>query len=176
MYSENEIETIKKIFAENDYLLIAVRKLFFGADLTDEEKKVVKSTFKDAKVKEIFRKKFYGELNLDTPIGQVSDFWMGAEMQVFGATRDTIYQSVQSKTMIMELFRKAFDLLDNPDGEKIKLDVLTIEADPLQVSLLARNLYLKAVETALFTVKTIAGQKEESIEQAMKRLQQDSAK
>lgn len=176
MYSDKEIDLIKSVFSENEPLLKAVRKLFFGADLSIEEKGFIASNF-TPEIIEVFRRKVYSVNNLETPIGQLSDFWIGVEQQIFGASRDTIYQAIESKNMVLEMFTKAFNLLSNPDGEKVSVQITPmLEADPLGVKMLARNLYMKAVETALLTVQTIAGKKTETLEQTLKRLQQDSSK
>jgi hypothetical protein len=177
MYSGKEISIIKAHFSENEELLIAIRKLFFGIDITGQEKESIKSTFSNPETVEVFRKKVYGLNNYDTPVGQLSDFWLGAETQVFGASRDTIYQAVESKKLVLDMFTKAFNLLANPDGEKVEIATfMSLSADPLQVGLIARNLYMKAIETSLLTLKSIAGQKTETLEQTVKRLQKDSAK
>lgn len=177
MYSDKEITLIKAVFSENDLLLKSIRRLFFGATMTEDEKKLIVETFANEELKEIFRKKVYGFNNLDTQIGHLSDFWLGVEQQIFGASRDTVYQAVESKNIVLSMFIKAFDLLSNPDGEKVDVNrFYSLEADPLQVHLMARNLYMKAIETSLLTVQTIAGQKEETLEQTLKRLQKDSSK
>lgn len=178
MYSEKDIKVIKEKFAENDALLKIVRKLFFGADISEAEKKTIVDSFDDETI-EVLRRKIYSTKSFEVPIGQVSDFWLGVETQIFGASRDTIVQSIESKAKVEKMFKTAFDLLKNPDGEKVSLEYkpeVSLLSDPLQTSLIARNLYMKAIETALFTVKTIAGQKDETPEQALKRLKQDSAK
>lgn len=178
MYSDKDIELIKSVFAENDFLLIAVRKLFFGGELTSDEKKAITDTFRNKEVIEVFRRKVYSSENFDTPIGQVSDIWLGAEEQVFGATRDTIYQTVHSKAAVKSMFETAFKLLENIDGEKVSIsyDPMSTAYDELAVGLIARNLYIKAIETALFSLKTIAGMKDEKLEDTLKRLKQDSSK
>lgn len=176
MYNEAEISMIKELFADNEYLLKVLRRLFWGIDISKEDKDLILKTFKRDGSKEVLKRKFYGELDVETPIGQLSDFWMGVEGQVFGASRDTIEQAITSKVMVLENFNKAFALLSNPDGEKPNMSVMSLVSDPLQSSMIARNIYLKAVETALFTIKTIAGKKEESLEETIKRISQDSAK
>lgn len=178
MYSDNDIELIKATFAENDYLLIAVRKLFFGAVLTKEEKESIKSSFKDERVIEVLRRKIYPIFNPATPVGQISDPWLGAEEQIFGASRDTIFQAVNSKAVAITMFEKAFESLSNPDGEQVSIEFnpVSLTVDELAVNLIARNLYMKAVETGLLGVKMIAGKKDETIEQTLARLQQDSSK
>lgn len=177
MYSEHEIEILKKTFSENDELLIAIRKLFFGDVISDSEKEAIIATFKDKpEVIDAFRKKVYGVNNFNTPVGQLSDFWLGAEKQIFGASRDTVYQAIESKKLVLSMFIKAFKLLENPDGEKVSLEFNSTMTDELGVSLIARNMYMQSIETALLTIKIIAGQKDETPAQAVKRLQQDSAK
>lgn len=177
MYNDSEIGFLKSIFSDNDELMITVRKLFFGIDITDAEKELIKQTFNTAESREVFRKKVYGLDNYDTPVGQLSDFWMGIEQQIFGASRDTIYQAVESKKLVLEMFEKAFKLLENPDGEKVDISKFSnILHDELQVGLIARCLYMKAIETSLATIKIIAGAKDETVEEATKRLVKDSAK
>lgn len=177
MYSNKDIDLIKATFAENDALLVMVRKLFFGYDLTEDEKKAVKSTFSNPEVVEVFRRKVYSVGNVQTEIGHINDFWFGAEEQIFGANRDTIYQAIASKELVLSMFTKAFNLLTNLDGEKVDTSFNpVIEADPLGIKLIARNLYMKAVETGLHSMKVIAGMKTETVEQAVKRLSQDSSK
>lgn len=174
--SDNEI--IKGVFAENDELLFTMRKLFFGAELTAGEKELIKNTFKDKAIVDVFQRKLYSKENYSTEIGHVSDFWIGAETQIFGSSRDTIYQTIKSKEMILENFEKALALLSNPDGERADISTMkmSLEADPLGVGLLVRILYMKAIESALHNVKTIGGLKTETVEETMKRLLKDSSK
>lgn len=177
MYSDKDIELIKSVFAENDALLVTMRKLFFGAELTVDEKKLITTTFSNKEVIEVFRRKVYSTDNYNTPIGQLSDFWLGVESQVFGASRDTVYQAVLSKEFVLSMFNKGFELLTNPDGEKVDVKVgVSIDTDPLAVKIIARNLYMKAIETGLHAVKVIAGMKTETVESAVKRLKSDSSK
>lgn len=177
MYTNKDIELIKATFAENEELLKVIRKLFFGYDLSEEEKDLIKSSFSNKEVIEVLRRKVYGLNNINTPIGQLSDFWLGVEQQIFGASRDTIFQAIESKKMVLNMFTKAFNLLENPDGEKVSVDTNPMtETDPLGVLVIARNLYMKAIETALLTIQTIAGKKSETVEETVARLQKDSNK
>lgn len=177
MYSEKDIEVIKATFADNEALLVLLRKLFFGKDISEDEKKLIKSTFSNPEVVEVLRRKVYPVQNFDGGLLQFNDFWLDAESQVFGASRDTIYQAIESKKLIKAMLEKAFNLLINPDGEKVVIDYdPIIEADPLGVKMIARNLYIRSIQTALITVHLIAGRKDETPEQATKRLLSDSAK
>lgn len=177
MYSNKDIDLIKSAFAENDEILISIRKLFFGVEVSGDEKESIKSTFSNPELVDVFRRKVYGVNNFDTPVGQLSDFWLGAESQIFGATRDTVFQVIESKKMVLEMFEKSFKLLNNPDGEKVTVEFTANSlVDDLGVNLIARNLYMKAIETSLLSLKALAGKKTESVEETVKRLQRDSSK
>lgn len=182
MYNDRELLLIKSTFAENEDLLKAVRKLMFGAEVSLKEIESIKSAFSDPDVIDAVRHKVYGLNNLETPIGQLSDFWMGAETQIFGASKDQIYQAVAVKEKVLGMFEKAFALLTNPDGEKVDLKVKSVlnvpvtEIDPLQIDLIARNLFMKAIDSGLFAIMTIAGKKDETLEDVLKRLSKNSNK
>lgn len=176
MFNDKELELIKSVFAENEPLLLAIRKLFFGADLSDDEKDMIKSSFSNPEVKTVFRKKVYGLNNLETPVGQLSDFWLGAEKQIFGASKDTIKQALESKKRILSMFEKCFQLLDNPDGEKVSIEYNYEEDDELGIGMITRNLFMMAIENALLTIKVISGEKKETLEQTIERLKKDSSR
>lgn len=176
MYNDAEIDLIKSVFAENDFVLIAVRKLLFGGDITKQEKKAIVDTFSKDEVVKVLQRKVYAEHNLETPVGQLSDFWLGAESQIFGASKDTIKQTIESKTIVLNMFRQAFKLLKDPDGEKVSTTIDLESMDDLGIKLIARNLYMQAIETGLSSMKVIAGMKDETLDQTLKRLQQDSSK
>jgi len=182
MYNDRELLLIKSVFAENEELLKSVRKLMFGSKVSLKEIEAIKSSFSNPDVVDAVKHKVYGLNNLETPIGQLSDFWMGAETQIFGASRDTIYQAVAVKEKVLEMFEKAFALLTNPDGEKVNLEVKSIlnkpraEIDELQIDLIARNLFMKAIDSGLFAIMTIAGKKDETLEDVLNRLSKNSNK
>lgn len=175
--SEKEASLLKVTFKENEYLLKALRALFFGFDVSTEDKDLIKKTFSNIELKEALRKKMYPMMSADVPIGEVADFWIGVEQQIFGASRDAIFQAVNSKMKVLELLEQAIKLLDNPDGDKIDLSFNPkYSADELQIGLLARNLYIKTIEMALYMIKQIADLKEETPEEKKKRMALDSSK
>lgn len=175
MYNEAEIALIKELFAENDYLLNKLRLLFFGQILSEADKDLIKSTFEREEAKRVLMRKIYGLEDFSTPIGQLSDFWMGAESQVFGATKDTVKQAVESKQRILAMFKQCKALLSDPDGEKPNIAIPEV-IDDLGIDLIVRNLFMKSIENALFTISIIAGQKSESVEETVKRLKKNSTR
>jgi hypothetical protein len=98
---------------------------------------------------------------------------MGAETQMFGAHKDQIKQSIEVKQLVLSMFTKGFNLLSNPDGEKVSTEIIV---DELGINIIARNLYMKAIDTGLFSILTIAGKKNETLEDVLKRLEKNSSK
>jgi len=176
--NEEEISLIQSIFKNNEALLKAIRALFFGLKINSEEKEIIKSTFTNSKIKNIFWKRFYPTLDRNTPIGQVQDVWMGAEQMVFGQQENTIYQAVNYKDLSLAYTKQALELLDNPDGKPLDLNYdpkLNVN-DKLGIRLLARNQFIRHVEQQLLFLKLISDQKETTLEELKNKLKKDSAK
>lgn len=175
--SDREIDIIKATFSENDSLLKAMRAIFFGLEVTGEERESLKSTFSNPELVQIMYKRFLPAINKDTPIGQITDVWMGVESQIFGVPKETIYQAVMQKSIAVQMVERGLRTLQNPEAEVINIsyDPNSIITDELGVKLLARNHYLRHVETQLSFLSVIAGQVDETTEQAKKRMQVDSS-
>lgn len=176
--AEKEIDLLKTVFKDNEPLLKLVRSLFFGFDLSDAEKNMIKTSFANPELREAFRKKTYPLIDKDVPIGHEADFWGGMENQIFGRDQHAIRQAVESKQRVLDMFIKAFNSLENPFGDRVDFGYSTesLMMDPLQIKLLARNLYFKTITTALMMIKTICDQEEETPAQKTKRLAKDSMK
>src|SRR4051812_29384068 len=98
--SDKDKNLIVGAFKDNEYLLKAIRSLFFGFPVSLKDKKLIKDIFKNPDIKNAVRKKIYPLMDPESPIGQNADFWLGTETQVFGASRDTIYQSLATKVTL----------------------------------------------------------------------------
>jgi hypothetical protein len=175
--NEYEIEVIKRAFAGDESILKSVRSLFLGFPITKVEADVVRSVFNDKEVLQALRKKMYPRLSSEVPIGEESDFWFGTETEILDKSPESITQVVMSKQRTLDMLAQAFELLVNPDGAKIDLTFAPdLKSDPLQIELLTRNKYVKTVVTGLAIINVIAGQKNETVEQAKERLLKDSTK
>jgi len=176
--NEQEIELIKKTFCENEYLLKVIRALFLNLGVTDEEKAMIKATFSDKELLALMHKKFYPQLDREANIGSTMDVWMGVEQMVFGKSVGEIYQAINYKDEALKMTKKALALLENPDGEKIDVtfDPSLSVKDDYQIKLLARNQFIKHVESQLVFLMVIAGKKDETTEQTKTRLTRNSTK
>ncbi len=170
----NNIEKLKKAFAGNEELLIAMRSLWLGFKVSSDMKKLIAATFSDSNLLEIVRSKFFPKIGAEDKIGMAADFWFGTEVQIVDKDPQTVKQIVMYKKRATELYEYAFELLVDPTQKREDLTFYdptdTFEKDPMQVELLARNQFIKGIEVGLTYLKTIAGEKAESVVEAKKRL------
>lgn len=176
---EEDLKLLKQVFKGNPNLLQTLQDMFLGFEMTDSEKSLVKTAFESDDLYRIFKKKLTPRLEKGAMVGQQSDQWAGLEKDVYGAARDTIYQAVHYKKEAMALAEKAVALLKNPEGERPNLNFEPDlnAADPLQINLLARNMYIAMVQQQLAMIWVMVEQHEgESPQETAKRISQDSAK
>lgn len=173
--SEQEADLIRGVFANNENLLKLIRALFLNLGITQEEKESIKGTFSSKPLRDVIWKRLYPTLSKDLPIGQVQDIWLGTEQMVFGATTDTIKQALGYKEKSLEMTKTALELLENPDGQSLDLSY-DPERDPLGIDLLARNQFIRHVESQLAYLWLIASQKKLTPKEEAERLLKDSTK
>lgn len=175
--TDKETKIIQAVF--NDDLLKQVRALMLELPLTEVEKGSIKSVFADKEVLAVMYKRFYPTLDKDTPIGQVQDTWLGTESMVFGNSLDAITQALGYKKASLAYTKKALELLEDPFGEPVAYvkdyDPVSYPNDPLGITLLARNQYIRHVENQLLFLSIIAKQTVVTPEEAKKKSDKDSA-
>lgn len=155
---------IKTVFQGNENLLKVMRALFFGLGVSEEEKNLVRTTFGNPDLREAIRYRFFPSINRDTPIGQVQDVWMNADQGVYSQARDTIEQTVQNYEMSHKMVLQALALLENPNGEapRVEYSASVYLNDPLQINLLARNRYIRHIESQLLMLKAVSEAEEKT--------------
>lgn len=168
---------IKVAFKGNEPLLKTLRALFFGLGVSEVEKQTVRTTFANPELREAIRYRFYPTINRDTPIGQVQDVWMNADQGVYSQMRDTIEQTVQNYDCSHKMVLQALDLLENPDGEtpRVEYSPTMYASDPLQINLLARNRYVRHIESQLLMLKNVAEEEEKTPIELAKAARKNSA-
>lgn len=170
-------QLIKQVFKGNKRLLQLIQALMLGLELEASEKAEIKKAFESDELYHIFWKKFHPTLTKDTQVGQMTDVWQGVEEMVFGAHENQIFQAVQYKRMAIEMTKQGLELLRNPDGEAPDISYDPNKGHALQVELLARNQYIKHVQTQLSIIMVIAEMTDdETPQETAKRLQTDSMK
>lgn len=174
---ERDNTAIKSIFANNEDLLKTIRALFLGLPITEGDKQIIRDTFQNAALLQAVRNRFLPVLTRDAPIGTAMDLWLGVEQMVFGHPRETIEQAVRYKAAAVDFTEQALSLLTNPDGARFSpVFIPTIEGDELQISLLARNQFIRHVEQQLLSIWVVANKDTSSPADVAKRLEQNSTK
>jgi hypothetical protein len=167
----------EKYFKDNDDLLRSMRSLMFGLALSDAEKKIIVDTFADKELLTFIYRRFLPSYvtssDKNTQIGGTSDVWLGVEEMLFGRSPEEIKQTVGYKALSIEMTQKALELLENPDAHKIDLTyspALYMD-DPLQINLLARNIYLRHIDKQLaflYVISRVDTMSKAEIEQKLK--------
>lgn len=169
--NEHEIAVIKRTFKDNDELLQSMRAVMLNISPSETDKKLVNDTFADnLELFSLIYKRFLPALSKDTPIGQASDVWLGAEQMIFGQSESAIYQAIEYKERSIDMTRKALDALKGPAGSDVDVvfSAKKFLNDPWGINLLARNQFIRHVESQLLFLKLIAGQPEAKPETAKK--------
>lgn len=165
-----ELELLKSVFAGRDELLLLIRNVFYGFDLSEDERKSVEAAMTPSLLR-LMRKQFLPEFQPDVPIGQNIDMY--AIVDIRGKTKEQIYQEVESTTVKIALIEQGLARLARVDGPKPSLE---FSRNELETNLAGRNLYLNHVDRQLQTIEVLAGQKTETVEETKARLLKDSAK
>lgn len=177
-----EMLLYEKYFKGNEQLLKDMRSLMYGLPVSDEAKQLIKSTFADDILFGYVRKRFYPSLADDTQIGVVSDIWLGAEQMVFNMNATQIRQAVEYKQRSLDMTLQALTLLRDPfDGIDRDLNLSFVASeecfskDPLQIELLARNMYIRHVDKQLSMIFILSNKDQMSQADIQKRLDMNSA-
>lgn len=169
-YSEKELGLIKSLFAENEDALIALRKKMLGVELSEVEKNLTTYN-KDAQA--VLSKTFNPQIDPEAPIHQVIDLWM---------TVDIKDKDVDQARINMRARQVVLAYLENKlAGKKgITLDSLIYsdknDDEQNLVNMTARNTILGHIEQQLQQLNFLAGQKDETVEELLERLDKDSNK
>lgn len=174
---KEEVDLLRRTFKGNENLLILIRALLFGFPLSDKEKGLIRGALKeDAKLRKAIQGKIYSELSANAPIGANPDFWVGIERQIIGQHPDTVKQVLDSKSEALKMLKHAMTLLEEPDGAPLSVAIDDSKEDTMGIRLIARNLYIQAVETGLSYIKIIAEMPEDKKLKQSKKDKQDSSR
>lgn len=176
---EKDVELVKRVFGGDEQLLKNIRSLMLGLPTTDQEKQEIRGLFADPEVYRVFSYRFMPTLNSDAPLGTMTDPWQEMTTMIFDRAPTTIRQAIGYKTIAIEMVHKALTVLVDPTAEapSIYYSPELYSDDELQVFLLARNQFIKHVDTQLAFLFVVAksDDKEKAAEIA-KRISVNSAR
>lgn len=163
---EGEKNTLKTVFSEDPAVYKILRDLFFGFDLTDDEKRIV-ANFKI--IKPLLRKIFLPTLAKDIPLGGNIDLWQTQDIKT--ATPESFDTVFSSKVILLDLLETAFKRFDDPDDNHVDL---SIKKD--LPSLVARNSYISYVDSKIRFLIQFVNMDSLTPEEQLKMMQLNSSK
>lgn len=174
-------ELLRNHFKGNDEALKLIRALFFGFDLTDPEKGIIREIFVgNVEMQTAVRNKMYSRISKDAPIGSNPDFWVGTEQQIQGQHPDTVKQILGAKERCLNMLDNAMELLEDPDKFKVEhifdYTPSAVLDDPLGIQLIARNLYVQSVENGLSYIKIVSELSDDDMKKVEESRKKDSSK
>ena len=176
---EEENKMLKQVFKDNEYLVQALRSLFFGWDLSDKDKSLIKDTFSSEKLRTVFRQKLFSKWGDQTPIGQIAGIWMNvSEDMIIGASKETRTQIMASRVEIERMLDHAMTLLVDPNGKKPETQYGEAESqlDMLGCRLMARNKYINTIESGIGAIYNFSNAKELTPAEKKELAKQNSSK
>ena len=182
IFNDQELQLIKQTFAENDELLYAVRKVLLQFPLTDPEKNLIKLSITEP-VHAVLKKRILPELSDDFPLLQLPSILTTLTEQLKVKNVEEMSPLFSAKATEIGYLEQQFAVLGDVNGgveEKIKLTYLSTlvgKSDlDAYVGLQAYLFLLGYIDPMLNFIKSIAGQKQESLEEQKVRMSRDSNK
>ena len=180
-YTDEELMLIKSSFAENDKIIVALRKFFLQIPLSEADDIELMKIKNSPEALTIISKTFLPELDGDAPLNQVIDLWM--TLKIDDKFPEIAHPHILSRGLLISYFKQQIGLLKDEkidDINLIKFDELLPDqnemVEQLYVNLLTRNTIITHTEQQLYQLSMLGGLKSETPEETIKRLAQDSSK
>jgi hypothetical protein len=179
-FTDRELSIIKNTFAERLDVLKVVRKVMLQLPMTEAEEVLQIQTFKDKpELMLVVRKAFLPELDGDAPINQLVDLWMTLSIADKSPEQSEPY--IISRGLLITYIEQQLKVLSKES------EVIAIKFDDLlpadikdqgltYARLVARNTMIAHTEQQLTQFSMLAGSKDETPEETIKRLMQNSSK
>lgn len=181
--TDASLALLKATFADNEPLLMAMRRLFLQLPLTISDVDTLKANFKgEGDLKALLSDMFNPQIRGDEPFNQVIDLWMTLEVK--DKDSESVLLQIKAKKtaidFIVQQLNKLFDLsLDETIKLKSLIDfdnIVDCYASDVHARVMARNFIVQHVEQQLSGISMLSGTKTETVEQTIARLEKNSTK
>lgn len=178
-YTDEEIGVVKNTFAENDYLIKVLRKFFLQGTLTSDEVNVIRSFTSQPNSVSVLKKTLMPTLELEAPAFQLVDLYINIETK--DSSPEKAFLLARARDMMCDYFEDQFLILaDKKPTHNIVFKGLERaegkEVDQAYIELNCRNTLISHIEFQLLQLKTLAGLKEETVEDTKARLAEQARK
>ncbi len=176
-FSKDELTVVKDAFCEKEEHLYTIRRILLQLEVPEKDETELKKVL-SPELGKILRKTFLPTLEGGLPLQQEIDLWM--TINVEGKSAEEAYPHIEARGVVINYMEAMLKKLSGvPTTINIKLTDLTEKNDTPVIrlaNLIARNTIVQHVEMQLGMLRNLAGRKNETPEETMKRLQQDSMK
>ena len=175
IFNDAELKLIKATFAENDALLYSIRKVLLQFPLTPAEMAYLMQSM-TPDVLAVVKKRVFPDLDPESPLGQLADYRTLLTQDLKTKMPDEVEHLLRANEIEREYLAQQMARLENIEivSDGIQLASLRDSKDPIQLK--AYLDILGYVDPMLLYLKSIAGQKEETVQQQKERMKRDSNK
>lgn len=172
--NETDKGLLASVFKDRTDLLMSVRDLLMGFELSEPQKNDIAANIKTPEIKAVLRKLFLPELVKGMPVGQDFDLW---KTQDIAQATELNYEIVwKTKNIFLQLVNQSLHkLLEDVNAEPVSLDP-TPETTKDFTIISARNNYIDFVAGTLRQIVVLANQTNESVDEAVARIKKNSSK
>jgi len=184
MMDENQLKAEIKVLKEHltPDILLTVRSLLLGQEVSDEQKKVIQAAFSNSELLMMVRRRIIQRETDVVPLGSMSDMWLQANDRLHGGSPDMIAQTIKVGAKLNKLYKQMESILQNPFQEQINFGIdfdridESINFAETACNLIARNMFVRSVDFVMSLIKNLIGTPEETTEQAVERVKKNSTK
>ena len=178
-YSDAELSIIKNTFADNEELLKVIRKVFLQIPLDIIDQESLKNIKGNRSLLEVIRKAFLPVIDAKAPLHQIVDLWQTLEIK--NKTPEMVAIDAMAREKLIEYIdQQLLRLEGEPLVGGIEFERLhgakNKEVEDIYIDLMVRNTIIGHTEMQISQFLILAGKKEETVEETLKRLAKDSAK
>lgn len=183
-FDDVELALMKAVFANNENLLFIIRKVMLQGELTEDERSTLVSAMTPELYK-LLRKVFLPEIDLDAPLFQIADPYIGLNADVEKVGPEEFWPVYQAKKLEFDFIDQQLECLRDVNEHReptisfkdmVKGKGTKAGKEELYINIMARNYLLSFVDSSLQQVKFLAGSAEETVEETKERLARDSSK
>lgn len=177
-FNRGELDVIKALFKDNDFLLKTLRKFFFQGVMTKEEQDALDRFKENALAMKILRKTLIPEIDPDSPFNQYADVFIGISTK--DRSSEYVAMEVNAMAGLQDYLTKRFNKLEDKNAESYPLryyiDFGGRTNEEMHLLLATRNALLYHIDMHIQELGILAEIKDETFEQEMERKLKDSAK
>jgi hypothetical protein len=178
IFNSEELSLIKNTFAENEPLLFAIRKVLLQFELTDADRTLLKLV--NPAIQNVLKKRILPEISNVFPLGQLPSLMTTLTNDLKVKDPEEMRLQFASKDLQIMYLTQQFKVLAGEEVEQtIKLadmGKITGDAETDFINMSTYLFLLGYIDPMLIMIKTIAGNKDETLAQLNARLKRDSSK